>query len=247
MTARLARRLRALILVVSGMASGTLAASGLQVSPVSLTLTPAQAADGLWLSDTGTDPLQAQVRVYRWTQRDGQDQLEPSRDLVISPPMLQIDAGSRQLIRVIRTGAPPSGAGAAEASYRVIIDELPAAAGKRGVKFVMRYSVPVFVEPVGADTAPALHWSLGKADGHAFLEVTNTGTRHAQLAQVSVVDRSGRRTDLAPGLLGYVLPGATMHWTLKAPAEAFNEGGTLDGMVNGQKVQENLSLATRSR
>lgn len=247
MASTLVRYLRAWLLIGSGLASGTLAASGLQVSPVSLTLTPAQAADGLWLSDTGTDPLHAQVRVYRWFQRDGQDQLEPSRDLVISPPMLQIDAGSRQLIRVIRTGAPPSGPSATEASYRVVIDELPATSDKRGVQFVMRYSIPVFVEPVGAQTSHSLHWSLGKADGHAFLEVTNTGTGHAQLAQLSFVDHAGHRIELAPGLLGYVLPGATMHWTLKAPAEAFNEGGTLDGMVNGQKVQENLSLATRSR
>lgn len=234
------------MLIVFGLASGSLAASGLQVSPVSLTLTPAQAADGLWLSDTGADPLHAQVRVYRWTQRDGKDVLESSRDLVISPPMLQIGAGDRQLIRVIRVGPPP-GADAAEASYRVIIDELPSNNGKRGVQLVMRYSLPVFVEPAGPATAPRLHWSVSQADGHAVLEVSNTGTAHAQLAMLSFVDRTGRRTELAPGLLGYVLPGATMHWTLKAPAEAFNEGGTLDGMVNGQKVQENLSLASRAR
>lgn len=240
-----ARCLRTLLLVMCGLASGSLAASGLQVAPVSLTLTPAQAADGLWLSDTGADPLHAQVRVYRWTQRDGKDVLEPSRDLLISPPMLEIAAGDRQLVRVIRAGAPPSGT---EGSYRVIIDELPANTGKRGVQLVMRYSLPVFVKPTGPETSPRLHWSVSRqADGLAVLEVSNTGTEHAQLAMVSFVDHAGHRTELAPGLLGYVLPGATMHWTLKAPAEAFNEGGTLDGMVNGQKVQEALSLAARSR
>lgn len=235
------------MLAVFGLASGSLAASGLQVAPVSLTLTPAQAADGLWLSDTGSDPVHAQVRVYRWTQRDGKEVLEPSRDLVISPPMLQIAAGERQLIRVIRVGAPPAGPDATEASYRVIIDELPANDGKRGVQLVMRYSLPIFVEPAGPAVAPRLKWSVSRSGGHAVLEVSNTGTGHAQLAMLGFVDRAGHRTELAPGLLGYVLPGATMHWTLKAPAEAFNEGGTLDGMVNGQKVQENLSLAAGPR
>ena len=46
---------------------GGAAASGLQVSPVSLTLPPTQAADGLWLSNTGDNVVNAQVRVFRWT------------------------------------------------------------------------------------------------------------------------------------------------------------------------------------
>ena len=137
-------------------------ASGLQVSPVSLTLIPPRAADGLWLSNSGTDPLRAQVRVFRWTQVDGKDQLVPSRDLVISPPMLRLAVDARQLIRVIRTGAPPNGAGAAEASYRLIVDELPVDdQGLHGLKFVMRYSVPIFVEPQGGPKpAASLVWSM---------------------------------------------------------------------------------------
>ena len=68
--------------------AGSAWASGLQVAPVSLTLVSTQNADGLWLSNTGTGMLHAQVRVYRWTQVDGAEQLTPSQELVISPPML---------------------------------------------------------------------------------------------------------------------------------------------------------------
>lgn len=231
------------------LASAGALASGLQVSPVSLTLTPPQAADGLWLSNSGTDPLRAQVRVFRWSQVDGKDQLVPSRDLVISPPMLKLAVDARQLIRVIRTGAPPAGDGAAEASYRLIVDELPVDdQGKHGLKFVMRYSVPIFVEPQGGPApTPSLVWSMQRDGGKAVLTVSNRGTQHAQLSQLSFIDKVGKRIEITPGLLGYVLPGSTMHWILKPPATAFGVGGTLEGMVNGNKASQKLALADRPR
>ncbi len=43
----------------------------------------------------------------------------------------------------------------------------------------------------------------------------------AQLADVAFVDGNGKRSEIAAGLLGYVLPGATMHWPLKLPAAIF--------------------------
>lgn len=224
-------------------------ASGLQVAPVSLTLQPTQHADGLWLSNTGTDEIHAQVRVYRWTQANGADQLTPSQELVISPPMLGIQPGGRQLIRVIRIGAPPSGNDAVEAAYRLAIDELPVhTPGKRGLQFVLHYSVPVFVEPQGEAAATVnLHWQLQRDDDRMTLVVSNTGTGHAQLAELTYVSDKGKRTIIAGGLLGYVLPGATMRWPLKQPASVFAENGTLEAAINGAQATQTLSLADRAR
>lgn len=223
-------------------------ASGLQISPVSLTLPATQNAEGLWLSNTGGDVVHAQVRVYHWTQEGGEDKLTPSRGLVISPPMLQLAAGDRQLIRVIRLGAPPSGPGAVQDAYRMVIDELPVrktdpGAGK-GFQFVLRYSVPVFIEPVGGAAAPPqLSWALRREGDKTLLEVANSGGSHAQLANLSFTDATGHRTEVTPGLLGYVLPGARMRWALKPPATVFAGGGTLETMINGQAIQQKISLA----
>lgn len=229
--------------------AGSLAhASGLQVSPVSLSLQPTQNADGLWLSNSGDALVRAQVRVYRWTQEGGDDRLEPSRGLVISPPMLQLDPEGKQLIRVIRAGAPPP-SGASEEAYRIAIDELPSQdPGRKGLEFVLHYSVPVFVEPAGAPTsAPALHWTLQRDGEHAVLEVANAGGTHAQLSGLAFVDAAGHRTEVAAGLLGYVLPGATMRWMLKPPATTFAAGGTLEGKVNGDATTQNVTLVDRAR
>lgn len=228
------------------------AASGLQVAPTTLSLRASQNADGLWLSNTGDNVVHAQVRVYRWTQDERGDQLVASRGLVISPPMLQLASGDRQLIRVIRVGPPPSGAGATEAAYRLAIDELPVAAAdgkpRAGLQFVLHYSVPIFIEPADASVAPAqLQWALRRVGEQVQLEVSNRGGSHAQLADLGFVDQSGRRTDIQPGLLGYVLPGATMHWMLKPSAATFVGGGTLEAMINGEKATQNLALADRPR
>lgn len=243
-------RLRHVALVVLGLACGIAAASGLQVSPVTLTLQPSQNADGLWLSNTGDNVVHAQVRVYHWTQENGEDKLTPSRNILVSPPMMQLAASDRQLIRVIRTGAPPSGAGAVEDAYRVIIDELPVEnqEAKKGLQFVLRYSVPIFLEPAGtAPSAPQLTWSLSREGDHAVLEVANAGGTHAQLADLNFVDAAGRRTAVHGGLLGYVLPGAKMRWSLKTPVATFAAGGFMETMVNGNTTQQSLPAIERAR
>ncbi|WP_266158935.1 fimbrial biogenesis chaperone [Dyella silvatica] len=237
------------VLLAGLLTAGGASASGLQVAPTTLSLKATQNADGLWLINTGDNVVHAQVRVYHWTQSDQADQLVPSRGLVISPPMLQLAAGDRQLIRVIRAGAPPSGTGAVEDAYRLAIDELPIdVQGKRGLQFVLHYSVPIFIEPAAnITTTSQLQWELQRQGEQVMLQVSNHGSSHAQLAALSYIDTTGHRTEITPGLLGYVLPGATMRWMLKPSAAAFAPGGTLEAMINGEKAAQNLSLADRSR
>jgi len=233
------------LLAALGCAVGPVWASGLQVSPVSLTLQASQNAQGLWLSNTGDGVVHAQVRVYHWTQTGGAQQLTPSRGLVISPPMLEIKPGQKQLIRVIRIGVPPNGAGAVEDAYRLAIDELPIdVQGKKGLQFVLHYSVPVFVEPVGAaKTGPQLQWSLQPEGDHVVLQVANHGTGHAQIAQLGFMNSAGGRIEINGGLFGYVLPGATVRWTLKQPASDFAKGGTMEARINGAQATQAISLA----
>ena len=81
---------------------------------------------------------------------------------------------------------------------------------------------------------------------HLMVRPVRGGT-HAQLANLNFTDAAGHRTELTPGLLGYVLPGAQMRWTLKPAAKVFASGGTLETMINGQTVQQNISLADSPR
>ena len=237
---------RCVLLIGLCLISRAALASGLQVSPVTLSLQPSQIADGLWLSNVSDTPLFAQVRVYHWMQNaEGVQQLVPSRGLVISPPLLQIAAGSKQLVRVIRIAPPPIGPGAVEDSYRLSIDELPVSltGNINGLHFVLHYSLPIFVEPVdGQKVTPRLKWSLDRNGGKVMLRITNVGAGHAQLAAVSLIT-GGYKHDITNGLLGYVLPGATMQFATGQTATSSGGRVTVEAMINGSLVTQNVSLA----
>lgn len=243
---RTAARWRALPLafLLLALAGGAQAAS-LQVAPTSLQLTPRQNADALWISNSGTVPVSVQARVYRWTQRDGRDSLEPTSDLAVSPPMQTLAAGQQQLIRVVR--AQPE-APASQLSYRVIVDEVPPLEPARGgMQFVLRYSLPVFVQPGGGQ--PLRHDLLARvetlADGSLVLEVHNRGNSYAQLADLALGTLQ-RPQVFQAGLVGYVLSGQTMRWPLTVSA-AQMAGATLSAKINGASESTPLSPTPPAR
>lgn len=218
--------------LLMALTSGTLSvavAAGLQVSPTTLSLPNKQRAGVFTLSNTGDKAMTAQVRVYRWTQdSDGNDVLTPSGDVVASPPMVKLAVGGTQQFRVIRTKP----ASAHEETFRLIVDELPAAdeTPSAGLQFVLRYSIPLFLNRGdAADTQ--LQWRVSQtAEGKTQLSVKNIGTHTAQLSSMKLAD-----VNLAGGLAGYVLAGNTWTATFDVPPSAFKDG-KLSVTINGQQV-----------
>lgn len=230
---------------------GVAGAAGLQVAPIGLEFLPSSTAQGLWLTNTGGDTLSAQVRAFRWTQADGEDVLTPTQALAVSPPMLSLEPGAQQLVRVIRLGAPdPSGG---EQAYRLLVDELPQPEERQntGVRYVLRYSIPVFMEPTtlpnAAAIAETLHWSLVQDDDGIALQARNSGAFHAQLSQVSLLPLGGAPIELSAGLLGYVLPGMTMRWPLKLPTAQLPPGTRLKVSINGKPVDQTFPVGDLPR
>lgn len=227
----------AAVLAVGALIAPPSQASGLQVSPIGLNLAASAPADALWLTNTGNDTVHAQVRVFRWTQVDGKDVLEPSRDLVVSPPMITIAPGERQMVRVIRQVAPPDGV---ESAYRVLVDELPVDGGTTpGLKFVLRYSIPVFLSPAGDPTVRAtLEATWEDSPSGPTLRVRNAGKAHAQIADVNWRNADGQRTALLSGLVGYALPGSTMSWHVPGPLP--QGSGDVRARINGEVSESTL-------
>lgn len=216
--------------------------ASLQVAPTSFALRSEQGSDGLWLSNSGDEEIQAQVRVYRWTQKDGADVLEPTRELILSPAIQRIAPGQRQLVRVIRSNpAAPTH----ELSYRLVVDELPGPQPGKGLKLVLRYSIPVFVAPATSlATSPKLLATLRSTDDNqALIEVRNDGAIHAQIAALNFKGDDAIQAALIPGLVGYVLAGQTMRWSLPGPTARFHDGVFM-ASINGEATERPLPLAT---
>ncbi|VVE31071.1 P pilus assembly protein chaperone PapD-like protein [Pandoraea horticolens] len=186
----------------------------LQVSPVIVNILPTQPATTLTLGNSGGLPIHGQLRLYAWTQRNGDNVLTPTEALIASPPIVRIEPGERQIVRLVHVAQKPEHH---ERSYRLLVDELPSAdaAVTDGVSIRLRYSLPVFVQARDAQ-APSLHFDVRVAQGE--VEVRNDGERHAQIGATRVLDASGRSVELARGLLGYVLAGQTRRFPLRWPA-----------------------------
>jgi Spore Coat Protein U domain len=61
-------------------------AASLQVAPVFLDIAAPAAAATVTLRNTGATPIATQIRVFRWVQEEGRERLEPTADVVASPP-----------------------------------------------------------------------------------------------------------------------------------------------------------------
>jgi len=107
-------------------AAAPASAAGLQVTPISLDIPAQEQSQAMFLSNSGRTTLRAQVRVQAWTQSGGAEKLDATREIVASPPIVEIAPGARQMVRIVRLQPAPA---AQEKTYRLIIDELPGTDG----------------------------------------------------------------------------------------------------------------------
>ncbi|WP_109480167.1 molecular chaperone [Paraburkholderia sp. C35] len=213
-------------------------AATLQISPVMVDLPAGAISSGLTLRNSGDKPIYGQVRVFRWSQANGDDALTPTQDVVASPPLIEINARGEQLVRLVRTTPALDGA---EQTYRVLIDELPEPDDTQanGVAIRLRYSVPVFVEAGNGQIGePKLAWHIQRNDAGMTLVVENAGRRRAQIASVELVNSAGEAVEINKGLLGYALAGSGRQWQLSLPP-ATNLAGPLKirAAINSVKTE----------
>jgi P pilus assembly chaperone PapD len=110
-------------LILTPLLSASIAsAAQLRVEPVSLELGAPAAAGILTLRNDDDVEVTAQTRVFRWSQSAGKETLEPTTDVVASPPTVTLSPHADYVVRVVRvTKQPVQG----EENYRVFVDQIP--------------------------------------------------------------------------------------------------------------------------
>lgn len=205
-------------------AAGDARAASLSVTPVTLVRVAPAAAGALTLTDTGTKPINVQIRVFAWRQADGAETLTPTADVVASPPMTPLAPGAHYTIRIVRIAKSPV---VGEESYRVFVDELPRSPAHTTdtINLVLRYSIPVFFAVANA-APPRVAWDVRYHAGKFILSAENSGASRLQVAGLRITDAGGVTYDLNKGLVGYVLGGSTMRWTAAAPSVRIPKPGS---------------------
>jgi fimbrial chaperone protein len=185
------------------------------VSPVRIQMTARDRATAITLTNEGDTELVMQADIYLWKQKpDGQDDLQLSEDMILSPPILKLAPRARQVVRLARLQPIPRGE---QQTYRLIVREIPEAQVTEGavkLQIAMAFSLPVFISP--PDSKRELHCTAerGATDGIRAL-CENQGTAYAQPVDFVLKGKDG--TPLAAKEAGgYVLPGIRRSFDLLA-------------------------------
>lgn len=246
----LAHAIVAMMAALPGLAG---ASTSILIWPINPVIESGQRASALWLENRGSVAAHLQLRLFEWTQQDNENSYAEQREVIGSPPMMQIAPGQKQFVRLTRLNPFPAGV---ERAYRIVIDEVPVNSGDtpdegHGVNFQMRYSVPLFVYGEGlvgrpqlqgksrqdAERASGLQWSVVTLAGKPYVELRNQGSMHARLTHVSL-EEGKRKAVVSDGLLGYVLAGSVMRWPLP---EGAPRGGELRARINGAPTLHTLT------
>ena len=214
-------------------------AGSFTVNPVRVTLSPGRAVAAITVQNDGNEASVIQLETSRWTQRNGEDELAPSEDILATPPIFTLQPGGSQIVRVgLRRPADTQG----EITYRLLLREVPPPQPiSQGLRVALAISMPVFV--VSAHPAFAnLTWQATRlADGRIEVQATNTGNAHVQIGALELSSADGAAPLVQKSVATYVLPGSTRDWTLKSTADvpagsilrihATTDGGDVQGKV----------------
>lgn len=192
-------------------------ASAVRLAPIPVELPDRDQAGLVTLANEDSEPVNFQIRAFRWVQEGGEDKLESTDQLVVSPPVFSIPGKTSFNIRVVRTHPGPVNG---EETYRLLIDQLPKPVDSRkfgaGISMLIRSSLPVFI--VNADAMADMHARVLSLDGKVYVDVTNRGNRHALMTAMTLTDKVSHKTIKLPVDLrgsGYVSAGATKRYVVK--------------------------------
>lgn len=214
-------------------------AQSLSVMPVNINLAPGQSATTLTVTNQGTTKTAIQIRAFGWNQQADGDQLAASDAVVVSPPIASIDPGASQVVRLILRQAPQG----REATYRILVDQIPPPAEPGIVHLVLRLSIPIFAEPA-TRAFPQLQFHLEVDGGQMVLVGSNDGLRHEAVRDIEIVTSDGRKLKAAPSSSPYILAGATRRWniSLEGPLPAPGDPMELTGHSDAGAVKEQIRV-----
>ena len=215
-------------------------AGSLQVEPVILDVTAPGAASTITLHNSGATPINAQIRVFRWSLVNGEEKLEPTDDVVASPPSMSLGPNAKNIARIVRVAKTPV---AGEESYRLLVDQIPDLSQQKNgaVNLMVRYSLPVFFGAANKKN-PTIAWSVAVKGDKVTLAAHNTGDRRLRISALSVKDAHGRSISLGSGLAGYALGQSTKSWTIPAHGFASSGSASISAQSDGGPVQAIASI-----
>ncbi len=215
----------AILAIAALLCGGRSYAAQLRVEPVLLELNAPAAAGSLTLRNDEDTDVVVQTRVMRWSQADGKEILEPTTDVVASPPSVNLAPHADYVVRVVRVSKQPV---RGEESYRVIVDQLPnlRRPQARAINLLIRHSIPVFFRDPQL-RASSVSWSLASDGDKLVVVANNSGDERLRVASLRLRDAAGATISFGSGLVGYSLGQSSMRWVAPSHPRGFGASGSV--------------------
>lgn len=229
----------AAVLIFVVFAAGVAKGQSLRVTPVNIQLPPGQKATTLTVNNDGSTATAVQIRVFAWSQQEGKDQLTATNEVLASPPVATIAPGDSQVVRLVLRQSPQE----REATYRILLDQIPPPAEPGIVHVVLRLSIPIFAQPA-ARAHPHVQFHLERAAGQVFLVGINDGLRHEAIRDIALTTGDGRTLKPEAGALPYILAGSTRRWAIvpQGAPPLTNEMLRLTAQSDAGKIEQQIRV-----
>lgn len=165
------------------------------------------------MTNYGDDPIVLQLGAVGWTKVFGQDRHESTKDIVITPPMVNLGPQEKQIIRVGVTVPPDPKRGA---TYRLIFKEVPSpdSGPYFGIKTLLEVRVPLVIAPL-VPSKPEVTWKIKKiSDKKISVEIQNIGDSYISLHEISLSAKDEKRSFYREPVSSYILPSQKQEFEL---------------------------------
>lgn len=215
-----------------------LAFAAYELNKVRVYLTQQRSIDTLEVNNPGDAPANLQAQIYAWTNVSGKDDLQPSNEIIVSPPIMKIPPKRKQLLRV---GWRKPTALATEKMFRLFVTEITPEKPltQTGVRIRLRLGIPIFVLP--ANPVYKLDWVSQGLSGKKFkVKVTNGGNVHINLGIVDLKTDDNKTVGNYPGSV-YIFPGqsATIEFNM---TDLATKNLTIQAGTDYQTMQAKITL-----
>ena len=230
----------AAVLILSLLVAGAAGAQSLKVLPVNIQMSPGEKAATLTVTNDGNAPTAIQIRAYDWKQVDGKDTLTASSNVLASPPVATIAPGDSQVVRLVLRRPPEE----REATYRILLDQIPPATEPGVIHMVLRLSIPIFAQPT-TRAVPRLQFHIETEVGKIYLVGTNDGLRHEAIRNLELSTTDGRKLTPDSGASPYILAGATRRWAfaMQGMQPIANEVLRMTAQADSGKIDQQVRFA----
>lgn len=187
------------------------------ISPVELVTSLARPVASFTVENDGLEPIAYQAEGRAWRQVNGENTEIASDDIIITPPIVTIAAGSKQVFRV---GLSKKVDTNKEQTYRVYLEDISEIGkvktkNESSISFKFNHSLPLFINSNLYTSKPSLSKCATSKQIENCIRVNNYGDKHIKVFGISTTGNNLNKSTLEVSSRTTVLANSWIEYKFK--------------------------------